>query len=174
MSDLFVRRATKDDAALLSELGARTFAETFASDNTAANMAAYLAESFTTATQLSELTDPDTTVKIAEINGEAVGYSMLSTGNTPEAVVGQKPIELVRLYVSKQCIGKGVGAALMKECVEEAASLGHQTIWLGVWEHNYRAQAFYRKWGFVVVGTHIFQLGDDAQRDLLMQRDLAK
>jgi len=88
----------------------------------------------------------------------------------PEGVTDDNPIEIVRLYVSKESIGSGVGAALMRDCLNESARLGFRTLWLGVWEHNYRAQAFYRKWNFVEVGTHIFHLGDDAQRDLLMQR----
>jgi len=45
-------------------------------------------------------------------------------------------------------------------------------VWLGVWEHNPRARAFYRKCGFIDVGEHVFQLGDDPQRDVLMARRL--
>jgi ribosomal protein S18 acetylase RimI-like enzyme len=167
-----IRKATEADAELLSELGARTFAETFAIDNTPENMATYISESFTPAKQLQELSDRSSIIKLAEIDGVAVGYSMLSPNETPASISGANPIELVRLYVSKDCIGKGVGAALMNDCIEQAAKLNHQTIWLGVWERNYRAQSFYRKWNFVEVGTHIFQLGDDSQRDLLMQRNV--
>ena len=58
----------------------------------------------------------------------------------------------------------------MKACLYEAEKRSCDTIWLGVWEHNPRARAFYRKWGFVEVGTQLFQLGDDLQNDLLMQR----
>ena len=167
-----LRQATTADARLLAELGARTFVETFAVDNTEQNMAAYLAESFSPAKQQAELSDPNNIVRIAEVDGVAVGYSMLSTNKTPAGIESNNAIELVRLYVSKDCIGQGVGAALMRDCLEEAAKLGHDTIWLGVWEHNYRAQSFYRRWNFEVVGTHVFQLGDDSQTDLLMQRQL--
>ena len=168
-----IRKATTQDAGLLSELGARTFTETFAVDNTAENMAAYLADSFTPAKQLAELSDPNTVVKIAEVDGLAVGYSMLSSNKTPASIKSERAVELVRLYVSNDCIGKGVGAALMIDCLKQAAELDCDCIWLGVWEHNHRAQAFYRKWQFEVVGTHIFQLGDDAQTDLLMQRKVS-
>ena len=170
MSTTNIRQGTIADAALLSELGARTFSETFAVDNTAENMAAYLADSFNPILQNAELSDPDSSFRIAELDGVAVGYSMLRSGNVPEGVTDDNPIEIVRLYVSKESIGSGVGAALMRDCLSESAKRGFRTLWLGVWEHNYRAQAFYRKWNFVEVGTHIFHLGDDAQRDLLMQR----
>jgi ribosomal protein S18 acetylase RimI-like enzyme len=57
----------------------------------------------------------------------------------------------------------------MKACIEEAKKKGHRTLWLGVWEHNFRARAFYGKWNFREVGSHIFQLGNDAQTDILME-----
>ena len=71
-------------------------------------------------------------------------------------------------------IGSGVGAALMWACIDAAQLRGHRTLWLGVWEHNLRAQEFYRKWNFQEVGTHVFQLGEDPQTDLLMQRKICE
>jgi diamine N-acetyltransferase len=169
---LIVRRGKPDDAKLLSELGERTFSETFAVDNTPENMAAYLASSFTPKQQAAELADPRCLYLIAETDGKAVGYAMLRSGDAPAGVNG-RAIELVRLYVTQESIGSGVGAALMKNCLDEAHRLGFVSLWLGVWEHNLRAQAFYRKWNFQEVGTHVFQLGSDPQTDLLMQRSIA-
>jgi len=167
-----IRRATVADASLISELGARTFTETFAPDNSPANMTAYLAASFNPRQQIAELSDPSAVFLIAEILGSANGYAMLRAGPVPEAITGENPIELVRLYVSQDAIGTGVGAALIMDCLSESRRLGHKTIWLGVWERNHRAQVFYRKWGFAEVGTHVFELGEDRQTDLLMQRSL--
>lgn len=168
-----IRRAQPNDAGLLAELGARTFSETFAADNSAANMAAYLAAAFSEAQQAAELADPHSAFHIAETNGVAAGFAMLRSGSVPDSVTNDRPIELVRLYVSRQYLGQGVGAALMRLCIDEARSQGHRTLWLGVWEHNHRAQTFYRKWKFHEVGTHIFQVGDDAQTDILMERSIA-
>ena len=98
---------------------------------------------------------------------------MLRWGDVEEGITGDKPVELVRLYVSRESLGRGVGAALMQACIGEAKQQGYQTLWLGVWEHNSRAQAFYRKWNFHEVGTHVFQLGEDPQTDILMQRSIA-
>jgi diamine N-acetyltransferase len=171
-SNLIIRRATIDDARLLAELGARTFSETFAPDNNAADMADYLSSAFSEAQQASELADPRCTFHIAEGNGVALGYTLLRYGSGPSLVTNDQPIELVRLYVSREHLGCGVGAGLMQVCISEARRLGCRTLWLGVWEHNHRAHAFYRKWDFREVGTHIFQLGGDAQTDLLMERSL--
>ncbi len=182
-TDLTIRYGKAEDAGLLAELGARTFSEAFAADNTAENMAAYLASAFNPEQQTAELADDQCVFLIAEnhevraadagsfdARSEAVGYAMLRSGNVVEGVTGNTPIELVRLYVAQESLGRGVGAALMQACINEAKQNGYDTLWLGVWEHNYRAQRFYRKWNFQAVGTHVFQLGDDPQTDILMQR----
>lgn len=174
--DLVIRRANEADAALLAELGARTFSETFAADNRPEDLASYLAESFSAARQAAELADSSSTFLIAEVGGIAAGYAKLHAGEPEKGIEGAKPVELVRLYVLQEWLGRGVGAELMSACLDEARRAGHETIWLGVWEHNARAQAFYRKWGFRAVGDHVFLLGSDPQRDILMERavDIAK
>ena len=167
------RCADKNDAELLAELGARTFNETFETDNTQEDMTAYLASAFSLTQQTAELAHPASTFLIAEVDGIAAGYAKLHAGEPPEGVQGMKPIELVRLYASREWHGRGVGEALMRACLEEALRGRYETMWLGVWERNARAQAFYRKWEFREVGEHIFQLGSDQQRDILMERAIS-
>lgn len=133
-------------------------------------MAAYLASSFNLVRQTDELADPAATFLIAEVAGVAAGYAKLHASKPPEEIEGANPVELVRLYVSRDWLGRGVGEALMSACIDEARQAGHETIWLGVWQRNARAQAFYRKWKFRAVGEHPFQLGTDLQTDILMER----
>ena len=172
MTQQSIRRATESDADLLAELGATTFYESFAAQNTPENMTAYLSANFGTEQQRAELADPRNTFLIAENDGVAIGYAHLRAGKPPECVSDPKAIELVRLYVSSTFQGGGVGGRLMDACLTEARQAGYQTIWLGVWQQNTRAQAFYKRWDFSVVGEHVFQLGDDPQMDLIMQRSL--
>jgi ribosomal protein S18 acetylase RimI-like enzyme len=169
-----IRRAKLADADLLAELGARTFSETFAAHNSPADMAAYLASSFGPAHQAVELADPHSSFRIAEVEGVAVGYAMLRSGDVLDRVTDDDPIELVRLYVAQEYLGRRVGAALMRGCISDAKQQGYRTLWLGVWEHNHRARTFYRKWNFRDVGTHIFHLGNDAQTDILMERPVSE
>jgi GNAT superfamily N-acetyltransferase len=135
-------------------------------------MAAYLASNFSVAQQTAELAHPDSTFLIAEVDGQAAGYAKLHASESPKEIEGVKPIELVRLYVLQEWLGRSVGQALMRACLDEARNIGYETLWLGVWERNARARAFYNKWDFRAVGEHIFQLGSDAQRDILMERPL--
>jgi diamine N-acetyltransferase len=166
---LIIRNASVNDTALLADLGSRTFSRAFAADNTPEDMADYLATNFNRERIAEELGDADSTFFIAEVEQVAAGYAKVKKGEAPSCVTNDKTIELVRLYTLPEYFGKGVGQALMRACFVEAKQLGCQTIWLGVWENNHRAQAFYRKFGFQEVGEHIFQLGSDAQTDKIME-----
>ena len=168
-----IRPATVADAALLAELGARTFYDTFAPHCSPEDMTAYLTVAFSPEIQAAELADQSRLFFIAELDGRAVGYAQLHAADAPTCVLGAKPIELARMYVAKEWHGQGVAHALMRVCLDEARGAGYETMWLGVWERNWRAQGFYRKWGFSVVGSHVFPVGSDPQIDLLMERTLA-
>ncbi|MGB7622860.1 MAG: GNAT family N-acetyltransferase [Terriglobia bacterium] len=168
-----IRRGTVDDAPLLAEFGAHTFCDTFAADNTPEDMAAYLASSFSPEKQAAELAEPQVTFFIAEFNGAAAGYAQLRASQAPACLTDPRAIELVRMYVLRDWFGRGVGEALMGACIDAARQAGYHSMWLGVWERNGRAQAFYCKWGFRVVGRHVFQLGSDPQTDFLMERALS-
>lgn len=165
-----IRTATAADVDLLYRLGLETFSETFSRDNAPSDMAIYLAKAFSPEIQSAEVADPGSRFLIAEEGSETVGYARLQAGPSPPEVGGATPIEIARLYSRSAWIGRGVGGVLMRACLDTAERLGCDTIWLGVWERNRRAIAFYEKWGFRQVGTHEFLLGNDPQTDWLMTR----
>ncbi|HRF47453.1 MAG TPA: GNAT family N-acetyltransferase [Anaerolineales bacterium] len=171
-SNILIRQATAADNELLAAIGAETFRDTFAADNTPEDMALYLAGSFSPERQATELADPASRFLIASLAGDVVGYVRLKFAPPPVSVGAEQAVEIARLYARKAWIGHGVGAALMRASLAAAAQAGLTTIWLDVWEKNPRAIAFYEKWGFRIVGEQVFQLGSDAQRDLLMARPL--
>jgi GNAT superfamily N-acetyltransferase len=137
-------------------------------------MTMYLAAAFGESVQRAEIADPRNTIFLAERGGDTVGYAMLREGTAPAGVADTDAIEIARLYSFTRWIGSGVGAALMQRCLDEAASRGRRAIWLGVWERNARAIAFYRRWGFADVGSQPFQLGTDLQTDRVMARRVAE
>lgn len=168
-----IRRGMPADNALLSRLGAESFTHAFGPDNTPEDMRLYLQKSFSPEIQAAELAEPASVFLIAQVESEPVGYARLLEGDPPSSVSGSRPIEIVRLYASPAWIGRGVGAALMESCLAEAARRQCDTVWLGVWERNARAIAFYAKWGFTPVGSHSFLLGTDPQTDTVMTRSVA-
>jgi len=166
---LRIRRASDDDAGALARLAEETFRATFAASNPAENMQRHCASSYGESVQLAEIRDPNFETWLAEDGGRLLAYAQLRLGQVPAAVVARRPVEILRFYVHSDVHGRGVAQALMAHSLGRAAQLGADVVWLGVWEHNPRAIAFYRKWGFEVVGEQIFMMGDDPQRDLLMR-----
>ena len=169
-TSVVIRAGVASDAANLANLAARTFYETFAADNRPEDLALHMAHAYGISHQERELTDPAIATLLAEVDGQLAGYAQLHEGSPPACVNGEAPIELWRFYVAQPWHGRGVAQALMRAVETAARERGGRTLWLGVWERNDRAQAFYRKWNFHEVGEHIFQLGSDSQRDIVMQR----
>lgn len=169
-----IRRATIEDAEMLRDLCHQTFWDAFHEHpkNSPADMADYMAKAFSLEQIKIELADKQAVFLIAEIEGEPAGYAKLIIESREEPVKATKPIELSRLYSHQKFLGKGVGAKLMEESFALAESLTCDAMWLGVWEFNPRAQKFYEKYEFRVIGQHIFQLGKDAQTDLIMIKNL--
>jgi GNAT superfamily N-acetyltransferase len=163
-----IRIATTDDAAVLADLARRTFYDTFAANNDAGDMAIHLAQSYGVDQQTGELNDRDITTLLVEIDGQVVAYAQVRGDHVPACVTGPAPLELWRFYVDRGWHGRGVAQSLMERVKAEARQRGAQTLWLGVWERNDRARAFYAKCGFTAAGDHIFLFGTDPQTDLIM------
>jgi diamine N-acetyltransferase len=169
-----IREATTADAAPLTELAFTTFWDAFAGHpkNAPHDLDAYMQKAFNVERVASELADPKSIFLLAEIDGERAGYSKLVLDYIEPGVIAERPVELNRLYSHQDYWGKGVGQTLMDVCFERGREENCDVMWLGVWEYNPRAQRFYEKNGFRVVGTHTFLLGSDPQTDLLMQKEL--
>jgi ribosomal protein S18 acetylase RimI-like enzyme len=169
-----IRKATLADAAALTEFGARTFFETFAAENSAADMSKHLASAWHPDLQRGEIADASLDTLLAwDSSGALAGFAQVRDKHAPPGVPTRAAIELKRFYVDKPWQGRGLARALMHAVEEHARARGGRELWLGVWERNERAQAFYRKCGFEKVGTQIFVVGSDPQTDHVMLRELA-
>jgi ribosomal protein S18 acetylase RimI-like enzyme len=111
---------------------------------------------------------------ICEEGADLVGFAQIRLGAAPRCVEALKPGEVHRLYVVDECRGKGIAQSLMNACLDEFKRRDVDAVWLGVWERNPRAITFYRKFQFREAGEHVFQLGTDPQRDLIMVRQLTR
>lgn len=163
-----IRRASQDDARLLAEIGRAAFDAAFGAQNNPADLQVYLSKAFSERQQAYELGLAGCTFLIAESEEEPAGYARLQTGPAPAAIPGLNPIELSRFYLLPGWIGQGFGSMLMQTCLEHAWGGGHDVIWLSTWKENARGLAFYKKWGFQIVGEQIFQVGSDPQEDWLL------
>jgi ribosomal protein S18 acetylase RimI-like enzyme len=170
---IVIRDGVATDATALAELAARTFSETFAADTRPEDMALHIVQTYGPAQQERELLDPDITTLLADVDGELAGFAQLRSGETPSCVSDDAPLELWRFYVAQPWQGRGIAQELMRRIEEEASTRGARTFWLGVWENNERAKAFYRKNGFEDVGSHVYMVGTDAQTDRIFVRTLS-
>ncbi len=172
MAPIILRLATIDDAWLISDLSRKTFYETFASYNTEENMALHMDMYYARETIQAELMEPWNFFILAYFDNELVGYAKMNEQVKEEAEKLESPIEIERIYSIKEMIGKGVGKKLMETCLSIAREKNKKVIWLGVWEHNYRAIEFYTRRGFEKFGEHCFPVGNDPQTDWLMKKNL--
>ena len=160
------------DVEVLAALSITTFCETFWDFNNPQDMAKYISEEMSVEKLTQELTDGNNKFWIAAIDNEPVGYAKMRTARSADCPKECNPAEIERIYVLAEFQGKNIGAGVMSQCIQVAAGLGFDVIWLGVWEHNRKAIDFYNKWGFRVFGSHPFRLGDDVQTDILMMKDI--
>lgn len=163
-----IRRGLVSDAPTLAEFMARTFAEAFGADNRPEDMQAHLAKSYGVAQQTRELSNPDVITLLAHQGETLVGYAQVRRNPPPPCVTQERTVEVHRFYVDRPAHGSGVAQALMAAAFDAARELGGEHVWLGVWERNPRAIAFYAKMGFVDVGGTDFYVGPDRQTDRVM------
>lgn len=167
-----IRRAVEEDALALSMLAERTFRVAFAQANSPEDMQKHCASHYGEALQLAEIRDSSRETWVVEGAQGLVAYAQLRLEALSPVIRGEQPVEIQRFYVEGSQHGTGLAHRLMAHLLGRAAARGSTVVWLGVWERNQRALAFYRKWRFDVVGEHSFAVGDDLQRDLLMRHDV--
>ncbi|MBS4064714.1 MAG: GNAT family N-acetyltransferase [Chitinophagaceae bacterium] len=170
--EIQIRKATVADAELIADLSRTTFYDAFAKDNTKENMDDFMNNVFTKDALMQEVLNNEGIFILAFDGEEAVGYARMREQNKEQILEGENAVEIARIYSTQAAIGKGVGPALMKACIDIALDMKRSVIWLGVWEKNQRAIAFYQKWGFEKFGEHIFPIGTDPQTDWLMKKAL--
>ncbi|MDR2919981.1 MAG: GNAT family N-acetyltransferase [Tannerella sp.] len=169
MKTIQIKRVTLNDIIQLQEISRRTFSETFAAVNTSENMAKYLEEGLSSAKLTAELNDKGSEFYFAMLDNRVIGYLKLNSGQSQTELKDDKALEIERIYVLHEFLGKRIGQMLYEQAIQIAQRINAGYIWLGVWEENHRAMNFYKKNGFVEFDKHIFKLGDDEQTDIMMK-----
>ena len=160
-----IRVGIEADAPALAAFAARTFQETFGPHNRPEDLHAHLGKAFGITQQAQELNDPNMVTLLAYDDATLVAFAQVRRQDPPQGIVIVRPIELYRFYVDRQAQGKGVAQRLMLAVHAQARAFDGHHLWLGVWERNPRAIAFYKKVGFDDRGSHDFFVGSDRQTD---------
>lgn len=167
-----IQKLTLADADVLLALSKKTFFYFFAHLNKPEDMESYSSIAFTPQKIQAELSNPNSHFFFAMLDGEIAGYLKLNYGLAQTEFQDQNAVEIERIYVLAEHHGKKIGHQFIDFALKETTDKNLQYIWLGVWEHNQKALAFYKKHGFEVFSSHEFVLGSDKQTDLLMKKIL--
>jgi diamine N-acetyltransferase len=165
-----LRLATPLDIAVLCHLGAATFRETYRTISDPREVDEYADAHFTAERVQAWFAKPCARTLLAFVDGQPVGYAHLRHARVPACVGDRKAVELSRLYLLASAQGRGLGNALLATMLAQAAELGDRTVWLGAYDRNVKALAFYARHGFVQVGTHEFEFGGQIYADPVLTR----
>jgi ribosomal protein S18 acetylase RimI-like enzyme len=164
-----ILKVSINDVESLQIISRDTFAQTFTEHNNPEDMEVYLNTSFAKEKLLRELNNPNAEFYFAKDGEKVVGYLKVNTGEAQTEQKDADAFEIERIYVDAAFLGKKVGQLLFNKAIEIANAKKAAYVWLGVWEENHRALAFYKKNGFVPFDKHIFKLGNDEQTDIMMK-----
>ncbi|MDF9839389.1 MULTISPECIES: GNAT family N-acetyltransferase [unclassified Paenibacillus] len=170
--NITIKQCALDDLKELQALSIETFDTTFKDQNSEEVMKDYLDKAFSAEKLEQELTRAGSEFFFAMVNGVPAGYLKLNIDDAQSEAMGKDALEIERIYVSSRHHGKGLGKHLINCALNNAVKHSKTRIWLGVWEKNGPAIGFYQKMGFVQTGTHVFQMGDEAQTDFIMEKVL--
>ncbi|WP_270765507.1 GNAT family N-acetyltransferase [Weissella confusa] len=168
-----LKRLTVADVNELREISIETFTDTFDAQNTPENLRDYLADAYQESVLAKELENAESLFYFVMVDDEIAGYLKLNVGEAQSEDMGETALEVERIYVRKSFQRRGLGHVFITEAEKVVHELHKDRIWLGVWEYNPNAIAFYEKMGFSKTGeSHDFYMGTDRQTDILMAKEL--
>ncbi|TDM33244.1 GNAT family N-acetyltransferase [Macrococcoides canis] len=167
-----IRACTVEDKSALKEIAYQTFDETFRADNKKENIDEYLKNAFTDEKVLAELQNPDSFFYFIYYEDTLAGYLKLNINEAQTESFEGENLEIERIYILKQFQKKRLGKQLYDKALEVARRLSRERIWLGVWEKNSNAIAFYEQLGFNKIDQHSFYMGDEQQIDYIMMKSI--
>jgi len=165
-----LRRCSPTDLETLRAFALETYDDTFRSMNRPEVMDAYLAEAFHPERVAAELANPASEFWFLFVGEELAGYLKVNDAPAQSDLNDSRSLEVERIYVRRAHKGRGLGRTLIQHAESLARGRGKSTLWLGVWEKNLDAIAFYERLGFRQTGRHGYRMGDEVQSDLIMSR----
>ena len=177
MSEVGIRRGTPSDALLLSALAITTFPLACPPSTTQANIDEFCEENLSPGAFERYLADTAYRTWVASDGELALGY-LLSRDGEPldrviaQAVSGRPCREISKIYVRQEFHGSSVAPQLLTHAIDDAARAGLASVWLGVNQENSRANRFYERNGFELVGERSFQVGESFEADFVREKHL--
>lgn len=160
---MIIRAATLADLPAIDHVFRQSFCDTFAHLYAAEDLDSFLAQ-FTPEAWQQEFEDDALAFQVGEVGSEVLGFAKLGPNKLPHVEPGPV-LELRQLYLLKAAHGTGMATQLMDWVLAEARRWGAERLALSVWSENWRAQAFYRRFGFEDRGPVTFMVGTHPDED---------
>ncbi len=167
-----LQKITKNNVQDLQEVSIQTFTETFKDNNSEKSLNDYLNTAYELTKLEKELENPHSEFYFAYFNNELAGYLKININDAQSEKMGENALEVERIYIKKSFKRRGIGRHLIETAEQLAKKYQKNLMWLGVWEYNPKAIAFYETLGFKVIGAHSFFMGEEEQTDLIMSKQL--
>ncbi len=168
--DSMFTEATIDDCEAVAALAQKTFIEAFGHLYRPENREAHVVEKFSAAFFRDALASGDTILMLHDA-ARLIGYAKVGHLSLPvKPPIARGAQEIHRVYVDKEFQGRGLGKALMLHILSLPRIAAASAVYLGVWEENLRAQHLYTLYGFEPVGKYLYQVGDQADNEIIMAR----
>lgn len=169
-----VQLAKPADAEAIAAFANGSFTHTFGHIYDPADLSIFLAEWNPPDRVRAQIASDDHDIGLVRDGASAIlGY--IKMGPVDFELPADQPtdsaVELHQLYVAEAAKGTGVAAALMDWGIAWACERA-SILYLSVFVENDRAQAFYRRYGFVDVGRNAFRVGNHIDEDRFFRLDL--
>lgn len=164
------KKCTIEELQILQKISIETFSETFKEHNSPENMKAYMDRAFNLKQLEKELSNNHSEFYFVYNNDEIAGYIKVNINEAQSEEMSEDSLEIERIYIKRNFQKYGLGKYLLNRAMEIAIEHNKKKIWLGVWDKNDNAIAFYKRMGFFQTGAHSFYMGDEEQIDYIMSK----
>ncbi|OCN05182.1 hypothetical protein A4S06_02020 [Erysipelotrichaceae bacterium MTC7] len=167
-----IKEVKVEQVSFLRELAITTLYETFYTEEKAKNLKDYVHEAYDIDVLVDSLQDEYSHTFFIYCKQEIAGYLKVNVHTSQSEPMGDDGFEIQRIYILKKFKGLGLERILMDVSISLAKFYKKSFVWLGVWEHNYAAQAFYKTFGFDKVSEHDFAMGDLVETDWILKKEI--
>lgn len=167
-----LRKCGLADVKELQLVSYETFQDTFSHQNSPENMKSYLNKAYTIEQLRNELSNEFSQFFFVLTDDKIAGYLKVNINEAQTEEMGDEALEIERIYIRTKFQKQGLGKYLLEKAMSIAVEFNKTKVWLGVWERNQNAIAFYKRMGFLQTGSHAFYMGDEEQTDFIMMKNI--
>ncbi len=167
-----MKKVELSDVEKLRKISIETFKDTFGEDNSENDLEEMFENNYGIDQLKKEVSDANTDFEFIYVDNKLAGYLKINIDDAQSEDMGKEYLEVERIYIRKSFKRCGLGSKFMNYAIDTAKKSGKKYIWLGVWENNSNAINFYKVKGFTPFSEHIFVVGSDEQRDILMKKEI--